>query len=113
LADAAREPFLSYSREEYPDYYKYLIETFARIKAKPRIVEEYDGFSGLIAAVEAGTGVALVGTSFGVVAGPRVKLLRLTPEPEPSIIGIAAPKGRLAAAAETFWQCAVRAAARY
>jgi len=108
LADAALEPILSYSREEYPDYYKYLTETFSRIKAKPRVVEEHDGFSGLIAAIEAGTGVALVGESFGLTAGSRVKILRLTPEPEPAIIGIAAPKGQLAPAAEEFWQCAVR-----
>ena len=79
----------------WSDYYKYLIEIFARIKTKPRIVEEHDGFSGLITAIEAGAGVALVGESFGVTAGSRVKILRLTPEPEPTIIGIAAPKGKL------------------
>jgi hypothetical protein len=42
----------------------------------------------------------------------RVKLLRLTPEPKPISIGIAAPKGRLSPVAEEFWQCAKEAAPR-
>ena len=113
LADAAREPFLSYSREEYPEYYKFLTDVFSTVKTKLRIIEEHDGFSGLIAAIEAGTGVALVGESFGVTAGPRVKTLRLTPEPEPTIIGIAAPKGKCAPATEEFWQCAVRGVSQH
>jgi hypothetical protein len=42
--------------------------------------------------------------------GNRVKLLRLTPEPKPLAVGIAAPKGRLTPAAEQFWHCAKQAA---
>jgi DNA-binding transcriptional LysR family regulator len=62
-------------------------------------------------AVEAGTGVAIGTDVFGDSFGNRVKLLRLTPEPKPISIGIAAPKGRLSPAAEKFWQCAKEAAA--
>jgi DNA-binding transcriptional LysR family regulator len=61
---------------------------FAKVKIKLRIVEEYDGFSSLIPAIEAGRGVALVSASFIHSAGKRVKLLRLTPEPKPEIFGI-------------------------
>jgi DNA-binding transcriptional LysR family regulator len=85
---------------------------FAKVKAKPRIVEEHDGFSSLIPAIESGRGVALVSESFVYSAGKRVKLLRLTPEPKPATLGIAALAGPLSKAAEKFWQCAKDAASR-
>jgi DNA-binding transcriptional LysR family regulator len=110
LADAAREPFIGYSREEFPDYHRRFNAVFAKVKAKPRIMEEHDGFSSIIPAIEARRGVALVSESFPYSAGNRVRLLRLTPEPKPSIIGIAAPAGPLSPAAEKFWQCAKQAA---
>jgi len=110
LADAAREPFVVYNREEYPDYHRRLIAVFAKVKTKLRIVEEHDGFTSLIPAIEAGRGVALVSESFIYSAGKRVKLLRLTPEPKPEIFGIAAPLGPLSTAAEKFRLCARQAA---
>jgi DNA-binding transcriptional LysR family regulator len=110
LADAAREPFVAYNREEYPDYHRRLIAVFAKVKTKLRIVEEHDGFTSLIPAIEAGRGVALVSESFIYSAGKRVELLRLTPEPKPEIFGIAAPLGPLSTAAEKFRQCARQAA---
>jgi DNA-binding transcriptional LysR family regulator len=110
LAEAVREPFIGYNREEFPGYNRRLNAVFAKVKVKPRVVEEHDGFSSIIPAIEAGRGVALVSESFAYSAGDRVKLLRLTPEPTPSIIGIAALAGPLSPAAEKFWQCAKRAA---
>lgn len=110
LAEAAREPFVAYSRKEYPDYHEALAAVFAPVKAKLRIVEEHDGVSSLIPAVEAGAGVAMMGESLGCIAGRRLKLLRLTPEPEPIVVGLAAPQGKLDAAAEKFWECAKGAA---
>ena len=77
---------------------------------KPRVVEEHDSFSGIISAVEAGTGVALAGDVFGRSLGNRVKFLHLTPEPKPISVGIVGTKGRLSPAAEKFWQCAKEAA---
>jgi LysR family transcriptional regulator, benzoate and cis,cis-muconate-responsive activator of ben and cat genes len=112
LAEAVREPFVSYNREEYRDYHHRLNAIFAKAKSKPRIVEEHDGFSSLIPAIESGRGVALVSESFVHSAGKRVKLLRLTPEPKPAILAIAAPAGPFSKAAEKFWQCAKEAAAR-
>jgi len=63
----------------------------------------------VISAIEAGTGagLAVLGFSFG----SRVKLVRLTPEPKPFSLGIAARKGRLSSATEKFWRCAKEAAA--
>ena len=47
--------------------------------------------SGVMSAVEAGSGVA-VAVDFGYSFGNRVKFLRLTPEPKPFSVGIVASK---------------------
>ncbi len=65
----------------------------------------------VISAIEAGTGIGIAVEAFGYSFGNRVKLLRLTPEPKPISVGIAARKGRLSPATEKFWQCAKEAAA--
>src|SRR5260370_38886791 len=64
LADAAREPFVVYNREEYPQYHRRLQAVFAKVKIKLRIVEEHDGFFSLIPAIEAGRGGAPLSPSF-------------------------------------------------
>ena len=111
LADAAREPFIGLTKEEYPEYHDYLAVFFHSVKQKPRLVEEHDSMSGVISSVEAGAGVAIATEAFSHAFGHRVKLLRLTPEPKTLSIGIAAPKSRLSRAAEKFWQCAKQVAA--
>src|SRR6267154_1162711 len=85
---------------------------FSKVKQKPRVVEEHDSMSGVMSSVEAGIGVAIGAEGFGYSFGNRVKLLRLTPEPKPISIGIAAPKGRLSPAAEKFWECAKEAVSK-
>ena len=110
ITEVAAEPLIGLTREDYPNYYDNLSIIFSKLKQKPRMVEEHDSFSGIISAVEAGTGVAIVVDVLGHSFGNRVKLLRLTPEPKPISIGIAAPKGRLGRAAEKFWECAKEAA---
>ena len=75
-------------------------------------MEEHDSFSGIISAVEAGTGVAIGVDPFGRSFGNRVKLLQISPEPKPISIGIVGTKGRLSPAAERFWQCAKEAASK-
>lgn len=102
LDEAIREPFLAYSRKEYPDYHELLAAVFAKHKARPRIAEELDGVSSLIPAIEAGHGVALMPESLACIAGPRLKLLPLTPAPAPVQVGIVSPKSGLTAAAATF-----------
>src|SRR5712672_1420691 len=101
LADAASEPFIGLTREEYPDYHSFLSVIFGPVKTKPHLIEEHDSISGVMSSVEAGIGIAIGAEAFGYSFGNRVKLLRLTPEPKPISIGIAAPKGRLSPAAET------------
>jgi DNA-binding transcriptional LysR family regulator len=106
LQEAARESFVSYSREAVPGYYEFLKSTFAPVRTKLRIVQEHEGVASFLPAVEAGTGVALVPDFFADIAAGRVKLVRVIPEPETTIVSIAALKGKLTPAAETFWRCA-------
>jgi len=106
LADAAQEPFVGLTREDFPDYHRYLASLFASVKNKPQVIEEHDGMTSVVSAVEAGTGVAVAVEALGYAFGNRVKLVRLTPEPKPISFGIAARKGRLSPATEKFWQCA-------
>jgi LysR family transcriptional regulator, benzoate and cis,cis-muconate-responsive activator of ben and cat genes len=106
LADAAKEPFVAYSRKEYPDYHARFDAAFAPAGVRPRIVQEHDGGSSLISAIEAGSGIALVSASIACIAGPRVKLKPLLPAPDPLVIGIVTPKAGTTPAMESFLQCA-------
>jgi DNA-binding transcriptional LysR family regulator len=106
LAEVVREPLVIYSRVEYPEAHEELAEMFANIKSKPRIAEEHDGVASLIAGVESGAGVALVPESIACIAGPRLKLVRVSPPPPPLIIGAAWSKDGLSPAAERFLKCA-------
>jgi len=106
LAEVAREPLITYSRKDYPDAQENLAAMFAAIKSKPRIAEEHDSVSSLIAAVEAGNGVAIAPQSLTCTAGPRLKLIPFSPAPAPLVIGAAWSKDGLTAAAERFLKCA-------
>src|SRR6266404_2103395 len=111
LAEVAAEPLIGLTREDYPSYYDLLSIVFSKSKQKPRVIEEHDSMSGIMSAVEAGTGAA-IGPDFGYSFGNRVKFLHLTPEPKPFSVGIVARKGRLSSPAEKFWQCAKEAAVK-
>ena len=106
LAEAAREPFVGLLHEEFPQHRVYVNAIFARVKDKPRFVEEHDGWAGLFSAVDAGTGVAIASDTFDYAFGNRVKLLPLTPEPMRVPLGIISRKGKLSPAAEKFCLCA-------
>src|SRR5437879_3710416 len=109
IAEVAAEPLIGLTREDYPNFYDYISIIFSKLKQKPRVVEEHDSMSGIMSAVEAGTGVAVV-VDFGYSFGDRVKFLHITPEPKPIPVGIVALKGRLSPAVEKFWGCAKEAA---
>ena len=106
LVEIAREPLISYSRKDYPDAYENLIDLFATIKIKPRIVEEHDSVSSLIAAVESGTGIAVAPQSLACTAGPRLKLIPFSPALAPLVVGVAWSEHGLTAAGERFLKCA-------
>src|SRR5881227_1496874 len=111
LSEIAAEPLVGLTREDYPNYYDLLSIIFSKVKQKPRVIEEHDSMSGVMSAVEAGSGVA-VAVDFGYSFGNRIKFLHLTPESKPFSVGIVARKGKLSPAAEKFWQCAKEAAAK-
>src|SRR5437763_1215003 len=106
LAEVTREPLITYSRKDYPDAHEHLAAMFAAIKSRPRIAEEHDSVSSLIAAVESGAGVAIAPQSLTCTAGLRLKLIPLSPAPQPLIIGAAWSKNGLTVAAERFFKCA-------
>jgi DNA-binding transcriptional LysR family regulator len=110
LVDAVREPFIAYTRQQYPDYHTLLNDVFSEVKKQPRVVEEHDGGSSLISAVEAGNGVALVGRSMACIAGPRLKLLPLSPAPPPITLGVISRNEELTGSTGKFVECAKRAA---
>lgn len=99
LALLNQERLIAYTREDYPEYHDWLADLFEPQRVKPLGVEEYDSVTGLIAAVEAGRGVAIVSSSLVCLAGPRLKLLPLSPAPPPFQVGAvfappASPLGR-------------------
>ena len=106
VPEIAREPLVVYSRSDYPDYHATLAALFAGAKVRPRIVEEHDGVTSIIAAVESGAGVALLSDSVACLAGPRLRLLPISPAVEPAVIGAAMTKGDPGAYAECFLKCA-------
>ncbi|HEX4141196.1 MAG TPA: hypothetical protein VHY09_12665, partial [Candidatus Methylacidiphilales bacterium] len=53
----------------------------------PCMTEEYDGIIGLIAAVEAGRGVAFLSASARCLAGPRLRLIPIRPALDDVIVG--------------------------
>ena len=71
-------------------------------------MEEHDGASSLLPAIEAGIGVALGGFPAGM-SETRLKLLRLQPEPKALALCIAAPRRSLSPPVAQFWECAIQA----
>ena len=102
LAEAAREPLITYSRKDYPEAHENLAAMFVGLKSKPRIAEEHDSVSSLIAAVEAGIGVAIAPRSLACTAGPRLKLIPFSPALAPLVVGAAWSKHGLTPATERF-----------
>ena len=105
-ADIAAEPLVVFSRKDYPDYHELLADVFAGTKLKIRIAEEHDSGTSLIAAVEAGAGVAISAASLTCTAGPRLKVIPIVPSPTPLIIGAAWRTKDLSPTGQTFLDCA-------
>jgi DNA-binding transcriptional LysR family regulator len=106
VAQAAREPLVVFSRKDYPEYHEYLEALFAPAKARLKIADEHDSAASLVAAVEAGSGVAIVPKNLACSVGPRLKLVALSPAPEPLVIGAVWSKDGLTTVAERFIEVA-------
>jgi LysR family transcriptional regulator, benzoate and cis,cis-muconate-responsive activator of ben and cat genes len=104
LSTLGEERLIGYSRDEYPEYHHWLASIFQSPERRPSTSEEHDSSTGVIAAVEAGRGVALVQRGFEFLAGARVKVLPLVPAPASVVVGIAARRrGRTSPAVERFF----------
>jgi DNA-binding transcriptional LysR family regulator len=79
------ERLIGYSRDEYPEYHAWLREIFRPFGFNPVIAEEHDSVTSLIAAIEAGRGIAIAPLSLRCMAGPRLKLLPVQPNLPPTI----------------------------
>lgn len=88
LADVAKDRLIGYDSTKYPEYTAWLKKLFSKASDRPRIAEEHEGSTGLVAAVEAGRGVALVQEGFECFSGPRLTVRALSPKPTPFIVGI-------------------------
>jgi DNA-binding transcriptional LysR family regulator len=111
LADVAREPIVGRSRHEYPEAHAALLKVLAPYTRSPNLVEEYDSFASLLAAVEAGRGVVLLILVKSLIAGKRLALRPVKPALPLMPIAMAYRKDGLSAAAAAFL-AAARAARR-
>lgn len=102
LGDMAAEPMVAFSRKDHPEAHA-AIAKICSPHRPPTIVEECDSAMSLIAAVENGRGVALVYQSLSFVAGRRVVLRPLKPEPPPLAIAVAYRADGISSAAAGFF----------
>jgi DNA-binding transcriptional LysR family regulator len=102
LDKVAAEPLIAYSRSDYPEYHEAIAEAFAPTGRQPTIVEEHDSVTSLIAAVESGRGVALVPSALACMVGPRLKIIQLTPEQRPIVVGAVCRKDANTLVAQRF-----------
>jgi DNA-binding transcriptional LysR family regulator len=89
LAQIVDERIIGYSQRDYPEFLQWF-ENLPWPKGRPpRVAEEHDSVTSLIAAVESGRGVAVAPDTLACLAGPRLKLVPLDPQPTPfSVIGV-------------------------
>jgi DNA-binding transcriptional LysR family regulator len=102
LSQILKEPLIGYSRSEYPEYHQEVSRIFAQCKGSPHIVEEHDGVASLMAAVEAGRGLALVPSCLAAMAGNRLKLIPLKPPASVVIVGAVSKADSLTPTTEKF-----------
>jgi DNA-binding transcriptional LysR family regulator len=107
LEDTVDESLIVYSQAEYPEYHQSLEKLFTQVRKAPLIAEEQESVTSLIAAVEAGRGIALVPSCLKCLAGPRLKILPLTPAREEVIVGAVCRKEGASLAAAKFIEAAV------
>lgn len=107
LDKVIKEPLIVYSRAEYPEYHEALAALYASLGARPRIAEEHEGVTGLIAAVEAGQGIALVPSCLGCMVGSRLKIIPLHPAQPPMIVVAASRSERVNDTVKKFIAAAV------
>jgi DNA-binding transcriptional LysR family regulator len=102
LAALAGEPLVGRSRSGYPEAHAAERKILAAYTRSPTFVDEYDCFPSLIAAVEAGRGVAMMARIRSRIQGKRLVLRPLKPEPPLLPIGVAYHQDVIPAATAAF-----------
>jgi DNA-binding transcriptional LysR family regulator len=102
LGDVAREPIVGRCRIEYPEAHAALLEILGPYTHSPRLVDEYDSFASLLAAVEAGRGVTFLIQVSSLIAGKRLVLRPLKPALPPLPLAVAYRPDGLSTAASAF-----------
>jgi LysR family transcriptional regulator, benzoate and cis,cis-muconate-responsive activator of ben and cat genes len=89
MTELAAEPFVVFSRREYPEHLEGTRELLGGPKVHVRIAEECDSGMTLFAAIEAGHGISILSSALAPVIGARLKLIPVRPAPPPNVIGLA------------------------
>lgn len=90
VQDLAGEKLLLYDREQYPEYWDRVTSFFRENKMQAKVAGEFDGISSLLAALEAGMGVALLSDSISIDRGQREALIARPIENAPGRLWVAA-----------------------
>ena len=85
-ADLNRERLVLYCQRDYAEYWRQVTQWFKEQKIDAHVAGEYDGANSLVAAVEAGLGVALVVERSARIFSDRVVFRPLKPAPHPVCI---------------------------
>lgn len=109
LEEVAKERLVAFTLADYPEHRAWIGGLFAPLKCSPKIVEEHDSITSLIAAVESGRGVAVLAQPLKGLASPRLKIRPLQPAPPPLGVGIAY-RGKFRSAATDGFIAAARQA---
>ena len=95
VEDVLDQPIVAFSRAGYPDYHHWLRRLVRHARRSARIVSWADGSTSLMAAVEAGQGIAFGPPAYAVVAGRRAKYLPIIPAVPPVRLGCVLRLGRI------------------
>jgi DNA-binding transcriptional LysR family regulator len=94
LADIAQQPVISLKRSKFRWYNAYVEDLLVAHNPRFEVAEEHDGNEGVIAAVEAGRGVALVWDVMAPSLSERLSVRPLTPPPPKVPLVLFYSKGR-------------------
>ncbi len=86
LREVAREPVMALCRNNYPWYSGFVTSLLKEYNDSFSIAEEHNNAQSLIAAVQAGRGVALFYETLAQTACPRIAVRSLTPSPRSPIV---------------------------
>jgi DNA-binding transcriptional LysR family regulator len=89
VGELAAEPFVIFSRKEYPEHLEGMREMLGGPSVQLRVAEECDSGMTLFAAIEAGQGISILSRALEPAIGMRLRLIPLRPAPPPTVIGLA------------------------